>query len=289
MNFFKKISLKLKDSVGYKHYKFEDQLKNLQHPSIIRGSKADVHFMHSGNLGDIIYSIPCMYALAENANIHLHLKVNIDGSYGKMKHPLGKFMLNEKVAELLQPLLLAQNRIKTCNLYDGQQIDFDLDKIREFPLLLDRGNIARWYFLIFGVNYNLCNPWLYVKPDESVKNAIIVARSQRYHSPGINYSFLKNYPEVLFLGLPEEYEEMKKMVPGIIYRPTKNFLELARIIAGSRLFIGNQSFPFAIAEALKVKRLLEVYFRAPNVTVYGENGYDFCFQQPFEKLVKQLY
>ncbi len=68
-----------------------------------------------------------------------------------------------------------------------------------------------------------------------------------------------------------------------------DFLQLAQLIAGSRLFIGNQSLPFAIAEALKVNRLLEVYYKAPNVAVSGRNGYDFCFQQQFEYLVRTRY
>ena len=82
---------------------------------------------------------------------------------------------------------------------------------------------------------------------------------------------------------------MKKMVPQIRHRPVKDFLEMASVIAGAKLFIGNQSFPFSLAEALKVNRLLEVHFQCPNVTVYGDKGFDFCFQPQFEELVKLRY
>lgn len=289
MNFFRKTILKLKDPVAYKQYTFEKNLQRVQHPSLAALDRTAVHFKHSGNIGDIIYALPCMLAIAGDADIHLHLNVHQKALYGKMHHPLGNVMLNEKMVELLQPLLLSQPKIKTCDVFTGQPIDVDLDIIREYPLLLDRGNIARWYFWAYGVNYDLCKPWLSVTPDRSVQNAIIVARSHRYHAPGIDYCFLSRQPEVYFIGLPSEFELMKKMVPRITHLPTDNFLELARLIAGCRLFIGNQSFPFSVAEALKVKRLLEVYFRTPNVTVYGENGYDFCFQPQFEKLATQLY
>jgi len=131
--------------------------------------------------------------------------------------------------------------------------------------------------------------WLQAPPDTSVKDAIVVARSSRYRAPGISYKFLKNYPDVQFIGLPEEFEDMKKMVPAIKYRRVNDFLEMAAIVAGAKLFIGNQSFPFSIAEALKVNRLLEVNFECPNVTVYGDKGYDFCFQPQFEKLVALRY
>jgi len=82
---------------------------------------------------------------------------------------------------------------------------------------------------------------------------------------------------------------MRAQVPAMTYLEINDFHQLAALISGSRLFIGNQSFPFAIAEALKVNRLLEVYYNAPNVIVAGRNGYDFCFQKQFEYLVKTRY
>jgi hypothetical protein len=81
---------------------------------------------------------------------------------------------------------------------------------------------------------------------------------------------------------------MKKSIPHLKYRGVNDFLEFARIIAGCKFFIGNQSFPYAVAEALKVNRALEVCFECPNVIPEGPNGYDFCYQPQFEKIVKQL-
>lgn len=82
---------------------------------------------------------------------------------------------------------------------------------------------------------------------------------------------------------------MREQVPAMTFLESSDFHHLAALISGSRLFIGNQSFPFAIAEALKVNRLLEVYYNVPNVIVAGRNGYDFCFQKQFEHLVKTRY
>lgn len=91
------------------------------------------------------------------------------------------------------------------------------------------------------------------------------------------------------MGLKEEYEDMKKVIPTLKHRPIVDFLEFAQIIAGCKFFIGNQSFPFAVAEALKVKRALELCFECPNVIPEGKDAYDFCYQPQFEKIVKQLY
>ncbi len=115
-----------------------------------------------------------------------------------------------------------------------------------------------------------------------------MARSFRYRAPGIRYDFLKSHPNITFVGLKEEYEDMKTVIPGLKYRAVQDFLELAKIIAGCKFFIGNQSFPFAVAEGLKVPRALELCFECPNVIPEGPNAYDFLYQPQFEKVVKQL-
>jgi hypothetical protein len=63
---------------------------------------------------------------------------------------------------------------------------------------------------------------------------------------------------------------------------------MATLINSCKLFIGNQSFPFSIAEGLKVNRLLEVYHLSPNVIVEGKGAQDFLYQPQFEKTVEQL-
>ena len=288
MTFFEKIALKLKDPEAYKNKVFVEKLARLTHPVLQVGDKAEYHFKHSGNAGDLIYAIPAMLALAKGKPIHLHLHLNQKGHYGKAPHPLGGVMLNTSMLGLMQPLLLAQPNIAVVDEYRNQPIDYDLDIVRQYPLLLNRGNIVRWYFLAFATNWPLHQPWLTVQPDTQYANAIIVARSQRYRAPGINYSFLAKYPNVYFVGVDAEYADMAVMVPGIRHIKVANFLELAQIIAGCKLFIGNQSFPFSLAEAMKVNRLLEVYFQSPNVSVSGPRGYDFCFQPQFEQLVQEI-
>ncbi len=288
LNIAQQVLLKMKDHEAYKNYKFLKALQQVNPPLFTVPDKDDLHFKHSGNAGDIIYSLPVVYGLANGKKIHFHLQVDRHCDYGNNKHPLGNLMLNEQMVTLLKPLLIYQENIECVDVYDNQPIDFDLDKFREYPLNLKGGNIAQWYFLTFGMNANLNNKWLNATPEHSYNNTIVIARSHRYQSPGISYDFLNEYPRKIFVGVEEEYLEIKKMIPSIEYRPVKNFLELANIIAGSKLFIGNQSFPFALAEGLKTKRILELYHQSPNVNVEGSNGYVFCFQQQFEKIVADL-
>lgn len=269
---------------------FVRKSKSIPRPNMDIPQDRIVNFKHSGKIGDIIYSIPAIKALCGNSGASLYLNLDKPVGYPPyMKNSLS-VKLNKTVFEMAYPLLMAQPEIKNCKIYHDEKIDVDLDLFRELPLDLDKGHISRWHFLLYPGTYPLNEAWLNVPEVNPVaKNAIVLARSQRYVAPGIDYSFLRKYPEVLFIGLENEYQEMKQMVPNVIFQPINNFLEMASIIAGAKLFIGNQSSPFAIAEGLKVNRLLEVYFECPNVIPEGNNGFEFCFQEQFEKLVKMRY
>ena len=73
------------------------------------------------------------------------------------------------------------------------------------------------------------------------------------------------------------------------FHDSKDFLELASIIKNARIFIGNLSFGYALAEAVKVPRLLESRPNFPLVYPNGENAYDFYFQDHFELHFKKIY
>jgi hypothetical protein len=278
-------------NVYQKDKQFRNAIKNL--PCIkplIEIQGEEVNFSHSGHLGDIIYSIPTMIKLSEGRKINLYLRINMPNLNftNRMKHPNGNVMLTEKSIELIAPLLLKQSEFNKCEILTNQNINYDLTLFRKFPFDYRMGSIARWYFLCYGINFDLGKNWLTVTPNFKYKNSIIISRSSRYNTPGIDYSFLNKYNNLFFIGTKEEYNEMKKQIDKIEFIEINNFLEMAEAISGSKLFIGNQSFPFSIAEALKIKRVLEVFPQCPNVIVEGENGYDFCHQEQFVKIINYL-
>ncbi|MDI9355905.1 MAG: hypothetical protein QM536_02625 [Chitinophagaceae bacterium] len=245
------------------------------------------HFKHSGNSGDITYSLPIIKSISQGVPACVHLHLYQPGIY-ESEHPLGNVMLTKEIFDMLTPLLKSQKYIDELVVYDGKKIDFDLDIMRNSPILLDRGCITGWYSHVFNIFPDLTEPWLEITPNKAYKKYIVITRSQRYNNPSINYSFLRDYPNVLFMGVLKEYEIMKKSIPNIEYKSVKDFLEMAQIIAGSKFFIGNQTFAFSLAEAMKVPRVLEIYYKCPNVILHGKNGYSFYFQYHFENIVKQL-
>jgi hypothetical protein len=306
-NHLKKIWLKLTDEEGHKqykrlrsHYKITSKLERfvdggfdttIDEIFLKVGAAAEINVLHNGNAGDIIYSLPLVKKLHELSGkpVNLVLKINEPLTIGNgYEHPLGSVMLNEKMVASLRPLLATQSYISDIPVFDQHQIHLDLTLFRKAGFATDKGNIARWNFFTTGITPDLTSPWLKVKPDKNFAECIVLARSSRYNNALVDYSFLAGYKHLVFVGVESEYKEMKKSIPHLKWRQVSDFLELAEIIAGCKLFIGNQSFPYSIAEGLKVKRLLEVFYQIPNVMPEGENGYDFCFQKHFEWLVKKF-
>src|SRR5436190_13292375 len=109
------------------------------HPPL---EKDAVHFKHFGLIGDIIYAIPTMLALAQGRQIHLHLQINQKSLYKKgMKHGNKDKILTEKSVELVAPLILSQPGFAVCDILSDQRVDYDLDYFRKYPFDYNRGHI----------------------------------------------------------------------------------------------------------------------------------------------------
>jgi hypothetical protein len=249
-----------------------------------------MRFRHSGHAGDVIYSLPTIKAfLAGTDRAELYLRCNIvRNPLTPNGHPLGDLLLNEDYAHRLIPLIGRQAYVRKCAIWTGEAVDVDLDEFRKIPFVLQRGTVPRFYSFRFPVCPRLWEPWLEVDADSRSRGAIVVNRTPRRHNPEISYRFLSAYRPVYFIGLPEEYSAFHREVPSAEYLPDAGFLQAGQVIAGSRLFIGNSSCCFAIAEGLKVRRLLEVNPRSPNVVPSGPGGHDFIRQDNFESLVGKL-
>ena len=306
-NLFSKLWLKHTDRPAYKEYKwllanYEDiefkrfitgtqRLSNYSKIEAYAAVHKKINFNHSGNSGDIIYALPTIREVHEltgvNTSLYFRLNQPLKLAEG-LTHPLGDVMLNQKMVDMLIPLIKSQPYITDCGVNVDRQIDIDLDYFRSGPVPQDKGNIARWCGYITGVTPVLWKKWLTVEPNNDYNNTIVVARSERYRNPLVSYKFLNKYDKLVFVGVKSEYDDMKKVIPDIKWVQVDDFLELAQIIAGCKLFIGNQSFPFSLAEGLKVPRILEVCFDVINVVPEGEGGNDFFFQDHFEVLVARL-
>ena len=190
---------------------------------------------------------------------------------------------------MLIPLLLKQKYIKSVKHWmEDTQVDFDLDIFRQTPQNFRAGTTPNYYFPLFGVAPDTSKPWISVETDGTFNDFIVLARSCRYRNNSIDYSALNRYGKIYFVGLETEFEEMRGEIKKLEYVKVRDFLELAIVIKSSKLFIGNQSFPFALAEAMKTPRVHEVCPWVPNVIPNGGVAHSILFQKQFDFVVNNI-
>ena len=122
-------------------------------------------------------------------------------------------------------------------------------------------------------------PWLRVKPSKQGGGRIVCHRSPRYHNPYFRWDEIgaKFGTQLLFVGLPHEVEELRRVTKvHAEYLITHDYLELAKLIAGADLFIGNQSSPMGLAIGLGVPFIQETCLWTPDCLYPRENGF-YCY------------
>jgi hypothetical protein len=255
-----------------------------------------INVIHQYNLGDAIYSLWALRKLAEKHDCKIDFLQIVDEPafyYEGANHPTlnekGQMVsINAKMLEMLKPLLETCPFINEVRAWKGEQ-GINLNRTREIQCNLPFGDIRRWIFYAFpDLTADLSEPVLNV-PKGRPNDYILVNRTSRYRNPVINYAFLQRINmTVYFVGTLQEYSEFMNVVPKAQYVHCDNFKHLAIHINSAKFFIGNQSFAFSIAEALKVPRVLEACSFAPNVIPTGKHAYDYYDNQSFELIVKEL-
>ena len=290
---FKKIFNKLfKDKINSKKLsqldKFEKKYKKIIsdiHQLILE--KKELNFLHSGHCGDLIYSFAVIKKLSITHKCNLYVGLNKVVGNNYEKHPSGNIYINKRMYDLLLPLMKKQKFLNIVKEHNNETIDINLDLFRELPINYIF-NSPRWYFQITGEQVDLSQPYMDAEEHKQIKNKIIVHRTFRFRNNFINYKFLKNSKELLFIGLEDEYKDLKSDVPSLqLYNP-EDFYEVAQLIKSCKFFLGNMSLFYPMAEALKVPRLLEACPEFPVVQPVGEDAYDFYFQPHFEKWFNYL-
>ncbi|MCF1422179.1 hypothetical protein [Mangrovimonas futianensis] len=300
MKKIKKTWYKLVDRDKYLEIKQEirqDKVRDKFSPSLMNelsrinnqiATKTSLNFVHSGHMGDLLYALPVIKELSKTKECHLYVKLDEQYNETYYKHPSGNTLISKRSYNMLEPLLQAQTYLKSVKPYQGESIDVDLDLFRALPIS-NQFHSFRWYFHVTGIHADMAEPYLEVTPHEQVKDKVVIVRTFRARNSFVDYGFLKNYNDLLFLGTKEEYEELHKSIPNLEFYDVKDFLEMAQIIKASRFYISNQTMAYAIAEGLKVPRLLEAFPDFPVMFPTTTNGRDFYFQDQFENYVKDMF
>ena len=216
-------------------------------------------FKHSGKIGDIIYSLPFIETKS------------LDAAHGinTLYIPINPWM-SEKDVEFIKPLLEYQGYVTKVKVWNGEHIDYDLDRFREVINKSFNRSIVESFYNVFGVETNgwwETEPWLKA-PENYKKIPVVINRVlrgyQNLHGLPIHHEF---YDELvskklanasIFVGFPDEWKTfMAEYECNISYKHTQTALDLASVIQSGEMCVMNQSSPCAIAEGLKKTMYLE--------------------------------
>lgn len=223
-------------------------------------------FCHSGTLGDLIYSLPIVKHFG-GGNFLLHLdQINWIGKhfYGAEPSEFHKGRMTMNDFNFMKSFMEAQHYIDKFEVMDPKtaEITHNLDKFR-LPFVGHPGNYVDIYSDVFNIKDDetktkLRNePWLTVPNSRKLDGRTVVINRTGRWLPTELHPIWKQWKDegiqehAVFVGLPEEHVAFIQHTGlNIPYQPTKDLLEMAEIIAGSDMFVGNQSAAFSIAVGL---------------------------------------
>ncbi len=263
---------------------------------------------HLANLGDIVSTFAACkkyYEVTKRKIIYCQCVDTLAAYYPGATHPTtdlsGNLVtLNDKMFEMVKPLVEAQEWCQSFQKYSGQKIDLNFDVIRgQTNVNMPHGMLAAWLFYAFpDLACDLSEPYLILPEMQNekilaqVKGKVIINFTERYRNNLIDYFFLQNYaPDLIFSGTEKEHflfcNRWGLNIPNIV---VDNFLELAYALKECRFLLGNQSFHWNISESQKTPRILEVCPHADNCQPnIGKDSYGYFYQVGAEYYWRKLY
>jgi hypothetical protein len=234
--------------------------------SIIRGGLIQ-SFYHSGDLGDIIASLPIIKKQGGG-------KLVLGPHSGTRADQTPREPMNPALFASIKPLLDQQpylNRVA----YGNTPCDFNLSKFRTLaPHREPMDNLALWQARFLGHaddTFDL-RPWIELDTFQP-HNRVVCSKSLRYSNPRFPWREIgKKYgEEILFVGNEGEHR-MFEVVAGVRCEKarTPNVLELAKVIAGGRLQFSNQSLPWWLGAGLGKEVWQETFVQEPNSVIERE-------------------
>lgn len=210
-----------------------------------------MNFLCSGKKGDLIMALYIVKRMG-GGRIHLGTKY--------FEEPIDAIMKD------LSPLVALQPYVRDVLPYEpGSKVDVDLDRFKLDPFVYNAPLLhvmSRAQGLAPEAHIGA---WLDVPGISGFEDKIVIHRRVDPRGRPANPSFrwdrifeLFGRERIVFVGrLREEWESFNRDLPVEWVCPKDN-LEHARIIRSSRLFIGSQSFPAALADGLDRDRIVEL-------------------------------
>jgi len=227
----------------------------------------------TGDIGDVIFALNLIRQIPSAP----HTLCLRSSASTKAKGPEGV----QRMYDLLAPLVRLQPYIEDIQIIQsGDPVDWKSEDFRERHytkgetlMQAHLNHFTKTHGL--GQDFTSSAPWLLnVEPSPRSKGRVVINRTGRYRNPVFPWAeVVKHFRNrLLFVGLKHEWREFIGHYGYVEFQPTDNMLEVAQLIQGSDLFIGNQSCANAIAEGLKHDCIQEVSLEFPDCVYTRPNA-----------------
>lgn len=238
-------------------------------------------FSHSGTTGDTFCALVAVKILGGgDFYLRLHnLDKMIQEKLGWANAGRHSGRMTQDDFESMRELMLHQPYINSFNVYNGEHIDYELENAALHLNMEERPrNFSNQHAKANNIDMNYhvkqlqMMPWMECREERKIPGRpIVIFRGPHYQegnervSPVWKDLIDKGLCEqAVYVGLEEEHawfeETFKCFVPH--YR-TPDYMELARVIQGSELFISSMSSPSALALCLGKTMWLETRKNEP--------------------------
>lgn len=191
----------------------------------------------------------------------------------------------DRLCSIIKPLAELQPYIKECRrVIEGEHIDWHDGIFRSNGFVAGRSLFTAHCTGLMqakgiGDGFLCDHPFLTVDEiDQKSVGRVIISRSGRYRNNTFPWMEIcrKYGNRLLFVGLEHEWRDFSGEFQSVEFAKTENMLEVARLIKGSLLFIGNQSSPMAVCEGLKHRSIQETSLNTPDC-IYKRDNAQYCY------------
>ncbi len=224
-------------------------------------------YSHAGNFGDVIYSLAAIKA-AGGGDLIICPE--------QRKTAPCSIPISRQQYDFFAPLLKEQSYLRNVSYsekYPAQDVH-DLNTFRnswidhELKAREHLDTLAKAHFYTLGIMHRFDDndTWLRVS-DPIVTGKIVISRSPRYNSPTFPWKRLvqQRVKDLLFIGLEHEHKKFEQdWGAKVSFWRVNDMLEMARLIAGARAVVMNQSSPLSVAIGLGQRVICESCERSPD-------------------------
>lgn len=237
-------------------------------------------FKHSGDLGDIVYSLPTIKSLG-GGTLYLDISGGVGDPACENQCIDKKTKFNETSFNFLYPLLKAQSYLNEVKIWKNEEVDYNLNNFRygfNDPNTRSKTkNLLDLHLETFSLpEHNPNEAWLKPTIRSTIDRKIIVCRSPRMQSnfPWFQSNKFLFRDKAIFVGLEKEHEFFEWTFGiKIPHYKVKDSLDMCNLIAGCELFVANSTFALSLAIGLgDVNIIQEVEQHFPTTVFPGKRN-----------------